>query len=126
MIGSLCVPRFKNATMALSVGTTGFMIMSLLVAATLILGKSVTIVECSLFVLMLFLGLILPTSTTLALDMERDNSGSASAVLGFIMFLFGGILSPITGMGNMIYTTGIIIAGCSIATWFVNKTIKTT
>ena len=126
MIGSLCVPRFKNATMALSVGTTGFMIMSLLVAATLILGKSVTIVECSLFVLMLFLGLILPTSTTLALDMERDNSGSASAVLGFIMFLFGGILSPITGMGNMIYTTGIIIAVCSIATWSVNRTIKTT
>lgn len=124
MIGSLYVPRFNTATKALSIGTSGFMIMSWVVAATMILGKNVIIVECSLFVLMLFLGFILPTSTTLALNMERDNSGSASAILGFIMFMFGGILSPITGVGNMVHTTGIIIVLCSISTWIVNKTIK--
>ena len=70
--------------------------------------------------LLLFLGIILPSSTTLALDLERKNSGNASALLGFLMFLFGGVLSPLTGLGNMLYTTGIIIVACCIGTWFCN------
>lgn len=120
MLGSLTVSLFPDATCALRIGTRGFGIMSLFVAAALIFGTSVWWVEVSLFVFMLFLGVILPGSTTLALDLERKNSGNASALLGFLMFLFGGILSPLTGLGNMLYTTGIIIVACCIGTWFCN------
>ncbi len=92
--------------------------MSLPVAAALIFSPSVWIVEGTLFFLLAFLGLILPGSTTLALDMERKNSGNASALLGFLMFVFGGLLSPLTGIGNMLYSTGIIIVACCVGTWF--------
>lgn len=109
MLGSLTVSLFHDATDALRVGSIGFGIMSLFVAAALFFSTSVWPVEVSLFVFMLFLGVILPSSTTLALDLERKNSGNASALLGFLMFLFGGVLSPLTGLGNMLYTTGIII-----------------
>lgn len=126
MAGSLCVPRFKSATKALSVGAAGFAIMSIFVTTLLLTMDSVFATEGALLVMMFFLGLVLPTSTTLALDLERENSGSASAILGFIMFLFGGVLSPLTGVGNMIYSTSIIIVICSLLTWAVNKSIKTT
>ena len=120
MLGSLTVSLFHDATDALRVGSIGFGIMSLFVAAALFFSTSVWPVEVSLFVFMLFLGVILPSSTTLALDLERKNSGNASALLGFLMFLFGGVLSPLTGLGNMLYTTGIIIVACCIGTWFCN------
>lgn len=120
MLGSLTVSLFPDATCALRIGTRGFGLMSLFVAAALIFGTSVWWVEVSLFVFMLFLGVILPGSTTLALDLERKNSGNASALLGFLMFLFGGILSPLTGLGDMLYTTGIIIVACCIGTWLCN------
>lgn len=120
MLGSLTVSLFPDAACALRIGTRGVGIMSLFVAAALIFGTSVWWVEVSLFVFMLFLGVILPGSTTLALDLERKNSGNASALLGFLMFLFGGILSPLTGLGNMLYTTGIIIVACCIGTWLCN------
>lgn len=117
MLGSLTVSLFHTAKQALRAGATGFGGGSLLVAGVLMADAPVTVVESSLFVFLLFLGLILPSSTTLALDEERGNSGNASAVLGFLIFLFGGVFSPLTGLGNILYTTGIIIVLCSLGTW---------
>ena len=65
MLGSLTVSLFHDATDALRVGSIGFGIMSLFVAAALFFSTSVWPVEVSLFVFMLFLGVILPSSTTL-------------------------------------------------------------
>lgn len=115
MLGSLTVSFFRSATQAMRVGVVGFGLISLLVASVLISGAPVMIVEGCLFVFMIFLGLILPSSTMLALDLERANSGNASAVLGFLMFLFGGVLSPLTGLGDMLQTTSLIMVLCCVA-----------
>lgn len=117
MLGSLLVSRFKDAESALRTGTRGFGMISILVALAFIFSSSVLLVEVVLFFFLIFLGLILPSSTTLALDMERENSGNASALLGFLMFLFGGVLSPLTGLGNMLYSTSIIIIVCCAGAW---------
>lgn len=121
MIGSLAVTRFRSAAAALHCGCTCFGLTSIAVGIVLPLCTMFWIVECALFILLFFLGLILPSSTTLALDMERHNSGIASALLGFLMFFFGGILSPMTGIGNMLYTTGGIIIVCSMAAWYCDR-----
>ena len=117
MLGSLTVPFFRTVEQALKAGAVGFGGVSLLVAGVLVTDAPVAMVEGCLFVFLLFLGLILPSSTTLALDEERSNSGNASAVLGFLIFLFGGVFSPLTGLGNILYATGIIIVLCSLGTW---------
>ncbi len=121
MLGSLAVSHFRNARTALRTGVIGFAWMSLPVAAALVFSPSVWVVEVLLFFFLIFLGLILPSSTTLALDLERENSGNASALLGFLMFLFGGVLSPLTGMGNMLYTTGMIFIVCCAGAWICTK-----
>ena len=121
MGGSLIVSLFHEAQSALRCGCTGFALTSIAVAATLSTGSGFPVVEVSLFILLFFLGMINPSSTTLALDMERHNSGIASALLGFLMFLFGGVVSPLTGMGNMLYTTSMIMVVCSLASWLVMR-----
>ena len=47
------------------------------------------------------------------LTIERDNAGTASAVFGATGFAFGGIVSPLVGMGNMLATTGVVFVVCS-------------
>ncbi len=118
MIGSLMVGKAKEARKGLRCGCICFAMASVLVSLTLIYSNSIYLAEMAIFLLLFFLGMILPTSTTIALDMERQNSGIASALLGFLMFVFGGVLSPVTGLGNMIYTTSLVIVICSMITLY--------
>lgn len=120
MAGSLAVAKFHTANHALTIGVRGFLGTGCLVAVTLVWG-SVGVVETMLLVMLFFLGLILPSSTTLALELERHDSGNASAVLGFLMFLIGGVLSPLTGWGNILYSTAVIIVLCCIAAWHTER-----
>lgn len=119
MIGSLPATKFRDTTRALRYGCTGFGTASIAVGAALSACSAFPVVETALFLLLFFLGIILPSSTTLALDMERHNSGTASAMLGFLAFLFGGMLSPLTGIGNMLYGTSGVIVACSMATLYL-------
>lgn len=116
MAGSFLVVRFKSPAHALRAGSGGFFLLSMAAGIALLLDFPIACVESFLFLLLVCLGMILPTSTTLALELERRNSGNASAVLGFLSFLFGGVLSPIAGMGNMLHSTAVIIWICSAAT----------
>ena len=117
MIGSsLLVPRFRTAQRALHVGSSGFFVLGLCAAAF-------GLVESLLFLLLVSLGMVLPTSTALALDMERKNAGNASALLGFTQFLFGGIVSPLTGMGSILVSTGVIIAVCCVVMYLTSRVV---
>ena len=42
------------------------------------------------------------------MDCERKNAGVASALLGAIGFAFGGIVSPLVGMGDIRMSTGFL------------------
>lgn len=116
MGGSLLIIRFKDVKAALLLGAKGFLFMSLIVAVLLIGNLSVWAVEAALFVLLVCLGMILPTSTSLALEPVRENSGNASAILGFLTFFVGGVCSPLAGLGNMLVSTSVIIVICAICT----------
>lgn len=89
----------------------------------LIADMPFALVESLLFLLLVSLGMVLPTSTALALDMERKNAGNASALLGFTQFLFGGIVSPLTGMGSILVSTGIIIAVCCVVMYATSRAV---
>ncbi|MGI6218342.1 MAG: multidrug effflux MFS transporter [Bacteroidaceae bacterium] len=121
MLGNLVVSFFRSAEQAMKAGVAGFGLVSLAVAGAFVIDAPVAVVEGILFLFLFFLGLILPSSTTLALDKERENSGNASALLGFLMFLFGSVLSPLTGLGNMLYTTSAIIVMCCIGAWICTR-----
>lgn len=121
MAGSLLVLRSRSSERGLAIGTRGFLVMALATAIVLTQGGSVWLIEASFFLLMVMLGTIMPTSTTLALEPLREYSGSASAALGFLSFLVGGICSPLVGMGDMAVSTAAVIALCSLFTMLLAR-----
>jgi len=58
------------------------------------------------------MGIVTPSYLALGMSRARGNAGTASALLGATTFLVGGIVSPITGLGDPVLTVaGIAVAG---------------
>ena len=114
IVGSRITPRFSDVFSALRTGVYGLGIASGLFVAVLFAGGLFYVMEALLFIMMVFLGMILPTSTSLALTLERKNAGGASAVIGFFLFIFGAIVSPMTGFGPMILSISVMTLLCCL------------
>lgn len=112
-LGSLLASRFEDQEKVLQIGASGLMVMAVITVIVLFSGSSFAFFESSLFVMFLFNGLVYPSSTTLALESNRENAGTASAILGAMSFLFGGIVSPLVGIGQILYGISIAIIVCS-------------
>lgn len=110
MAGSLFARRIGDPARALNVGEWGAFIAVIASAACIAAQLPFLLIELSIWAMLFFMGIIFTMATTLALDLERNNAGSASALIGFFSFLAGGIAAPITGMGNMLYSTAGILA----------------
>lgn len=114
-IGASITTLFKNERLALKVGVIGLFVCGLWLCVLLQCNPSLFLTELGFGIALVFLGLILPTSSALAMEMERTNAGNASAILGFSFFTFGGILSPLTGLGDdMFVSVGAVIALCCV------------
>lgn len=62
------------------------------------------------FVCLLFaFGLLQPPSTSIALNAERKNAGTASALLGASGFLMGSVVTPLVGIGDIFRSLGIAL-----------------
>lgn len=59
-------------------------------------------------VLMIFcMGMLFTVANTLAMNEGRDCAGDASAMVGFVGYVFGAIASPLVGIGNILHSTAI-------------------
>lgn len=101
----------ENATLSGCLGMVGF---SALECIALAYGCSFWIYELLLVGILFMLGLTFTSSTTLAMSLERKNSGTASALFGASGFAFGGIVSPLVGVGDILNSTGLLFFVCSL------------
>ncbi len=106
--------KFRRPANGTLIGCMGMLIFSLLECAALALGCSFWIYELLLLAVLFMMGMTFTTSTALAMECERDNAGTASALLGAVCFSFGGIVSPLVGIGNILISTGVIFVICSL------------
>ena len=86
-------------------------------AAALASGCGFWVYEGLLFALLFSMGLTFTSSTALAMDAAREQAGTASALLGAICFAFGGLVSPLVGMGNTLLSTGAVFVACALCSW---------
>ena len=70
--------------------------------------------EIFTFTMLVCIGFILTSATTLAMDEGRKMVGTASAIFGASGFLFGGIVSPLVGLGNIMATTLLLLSTCAL------------
>ena len=109
IIGTTLAGRFRHIRQGMVTGVIGSFVLAVFTGLTLWYEMPIAYFETALFLNLIFGGLVLPPSTALALDSERQNAGAASAVFGAVSFLAGGIVSPLVGIGNILHTTAIIM-----------------
>ncbi len=114
-IGSALSLKFRTMKGAAIFGTTVISAVSLFELAGYLLSDSFWLFEILMFVILVGVGYIFTAATTLAMDEGRSYVGAASAIFGATGFLFGGIVSPLVGLGNIMATTLTIITLCSFS-----------
>lgn len=122
-IGSNFSSKLKEKK-SLNIGLSLMVLLSLYISFALVNNLNVWIVEIGFFFLMLGVGFIFPSVSSLAMSSERKYAGSASALLGFFPFLFAGIVSPLVGIGNILYSTPINIFVCAAIAFLLFISIK--
>ncbi|MHB8074693.1 multidrug effflux MFS transporter [Desulfosporosinus fructosivorans] len=78
----------------------------------ILLGSGLTGILLSLFVVASSVGIVTTAGSSLAMENNGNNAGSASALLGLFSFIFGAIAAPLVGLGgeNTAVPMGIVIA----------------
>ena len=107
VISAASAVRFAHSEQALYRGSVGMVVASFFLCVALCADCSFWIYEVLLLGLLSMLGLTFTASNTLAMDSERENAGVASALLGALGFAFGGVVSPLVGLGNIMISTGV-------------------
>ena len=75
----------------------------------------------ALFLIISSIGMVSTTAFSLGMESQGDAAGSASAFLGLLPFLGGGIVSPLVGIAGdtTAWPMGIIILICSSSALFL-------
>lgn len=113
-IGSALSVKIKNTAKSALVGS---IILTVAGATQLILCQLWDIFPMyeglTLFVLT-GIGFVFTASTTLTMTEGRSFIGAASALFGALGFLFGGVVSPLVGIGDIMQSTMIVMLVCAV------------
>lgn len=108
-IGSMLALKFRILKRAAVVGSFALLGATVLLSAALFFLDSFWAYELLLLPMLFCLGMIFTVGNTLAMNEGRNDAGDASAVLGLAGYVFGAIVSPLVGMGNIMHTTAITL-----------------
>jgi DHA1 family bicyclomycin/chloramphenicol resistance-like MFS transporter len=74
-----------------------------------------------LLVVVSSVGMIMPNSAALGLANHPEEAGSASALMGLMQFVFGGVAAPLVGRGGtaLAVPMAVVMAGFGIAATFM-------
>ena len=109
--------RFRSPERSTRTGCAGMLLFAAAEAAALGLGCGFWVYEGVLFGLLFAMGLTFTSSTALAMESAREHAGTASALLGAVCFSFGGVVSPLVGIGDTLLSTGAVFVACALCSW---------
>ncbi|MEB3371490.1 Bcr/CflA family multidrug efflux MFS transporter [Saccharopolyspora mangrovi] len=89
------------------------------------LGLGLVALLPALFVTVASIGLVFPNATALALSGHRETAGSASALLGVLQFMIGGLVSPLVGIAgsDTAVPMGVVMGSLSVSAVVVFATL---
>lgn len=111
--GSSAMMKVKRLSAVTPWCSVGLFVTGAVMSVALWSGWSFAVFEAALVAMLVCVGMMTPVGITLALDSVTEHRGTASALLGAVPFLLGGIVAPLTGLGNMIYSMTGIVLFCS-------------
>ena len=117
-VGAAFAAQMSSMQKALNVSVLGINLCAWCLMIALPLDASIVIFEGLLLILCFMLGMSFTVATATAMDAARAQAGTASALLGALGFLFGSIVSPLVGLGNIMIATGVVLVACAALTAF--------
>ena len=123
VLGSKSAGSFKEKN-SIKLGLSLMLVVSIYLAIALTLTLPFLFIESGFFLLLLGLGFILPAGSAVAMSLERERAGSASAFFGFVPFFLGGVVSPLVGIGNIFHSSAIAIMICSAISFITFKLVE--
>ena len=112
--GSILSLKFKQITNAIHIGCAGMFGCSVLQLCNYNLGFGFWGYEILVFIMLFSVGMVFTSSTTLAMTEGKSKIGWASSIVGAAGFLFGGIVTPLVGLGTIQISTYLVMSVCSL------------
>lgn len=113
--GSAAVMKARDLRTAAGLGSGGLLVAAALVSLALWAGWPFPVFEAFLFLMLFGVGVVTPVAVTLSLRSVTAHRGMASALLGAVPFLLGGIVAPLTGLGDMLRSMSLLVTLCAAA-----------
>ena len=113
-IGSGLSVKIKNSAKAAFIGAGIVVSAGILQLFIFNLFDAFPVYEALTLVMLTGVGYVFTASTTLTMTEGRAYIGAASALFGAAGFLFGGIISPLVGIGDILHSTSAAMLICSI------------
>lgn len=108
--------KFKNEKTPILIGGIMILVGAIATAGMLHFRAPLALLEVALIIMLFCFGILQPPATAIALNSERERAGTASASIGALGFIMGGIVSPLVGLGDIFDSTGIVLIACSALT----------
>ena len=126
-IGAGGAAKFKQATSGVKASCLGMIVLSIIEAIVLYADLGFWAYEIVLCLMLVFMGFTLTASTTLALESEREEAGTASALFGAMGFVAGAVVAPFVALGNPVHSTAIaFVCGAALSCIFGYFALKQT
>ncbi|MCM1163680.1 MAG: multidrug effflux MFS transporter [Muribaculaceae bacterium] len=114
--GSMVALKFKLLKESAFVGGMVLLGAVALESVALLCFDSFLLYELLLLPMLFCLGMIFTAGNTLAMNEGRNYAGDASAVLGLGGYVFGAVVSPLVGIGNIMHSTAWTFIALSLIT----------
>lgn len=124
VLGSFAGMRFGNLRASIGYGNMTIGIFTLLMLLNSLFIRNFLIYEVPTWISLFGLGMIFPSVTTIAMNHGRIAIGAASAIVGAAGFVAGGIVSPLSGTGDILFSSSLIMFICGTAGLFFSKKIS--
>ncbi len=114
VLGATLSVRFRTMKKAAITGAAGMVAFACLEAGAISFLDSIWVFEGLIVPMLFFSGIVFAASNTLAMTEGRLSAGAASAILGLGGYVFGFIVSPLVGMGDIQLSTSIGMTVCAL------------
>lgn len=114
LTGGAAISSRLEPLRAIAAGAVGMLAGSVLLAGGFAADLPLPAVVPLYVVMLASLGLTLPSAMTAALTLHRERAGFAAAVLGSVTFVGGGIVAPLTAIGDARAAAAAIFVASSV------------
>ena len=107
--GATLALHFKPLKRAAVFAGRGLLVVVAAQAACFYLVDNVWVYEALNLPMLICLGMLFTVGNTLAMNEGRQCAGDASALIGLAGYVFGAVVSPLVGLGDMLHSTAITL-----------------